>query len=66
MKQQKKKKIDIKKEKLDIEKEQLDIKEEKLNNRINEIARSMLKENMDIDTIKKVTSLTEEEIKNLL
>ena len=61
-----KEKIDIKKEKLDIEKEQLDIKEEKLNNRINEIARSMLKENMDIDTIKKVTSLTEEEIKNLL
>ena len=66
-------KLDIKKEKLDIEKEQLDekaeqldIKEEKLNNRINEIARSMLKENMDIDTIKKVTSLTEEEIKNLL
>ena len=39
---------------------------EELNNRINEIARSMLKENMDIDTIKKVTSLTEEEIKNLL
>ena len=66
-------KLDIKKEKLDIEKEQLDekaeqldIKEEELNNRINEIARSMLKENMDIDTIKKVTSLTEEEIKNLL
>ena len=53
-------------DKLDVEKEQLDIKEEKLNNRINEIARSMLKENMDIDTIKKVTSLTEEEIKNLL
>ena len=30
------------------------------------IARSMLKENMDIDTIKKVTSLTEEEIKMMI
>lgn len=53
-------------EKLDEKAEQLDIKEEELNNRINEIARSMLKENIDFDTIKKVTSLTEEEIKNLL
>lgn len=59
-------KLDIEKEQLDEKAEQLDIKEEKLNNRINEIARSMLKENIDFDTIKKVTSLTEEEIKNLL
>lgn len=58
--------LDAEKEQLDEKAEQLDIKEEKLNNRINEIARSMLKENIDFDTIKKVTSLTEEEIKNLL
>ena len=35
-------KLDIEKEQLDEKAEQLDIKEEKLNNRINEIARSML------------------------
>lgn len=59
-------KLDIEKEQLEAKAGQLDIKEEILNNRIYDLARSMLKENMDIDTIKKVTSLKEEEIKNLL
>ena len=59
-------KLDIEKEQLEAKAGQLDIKEEILNNRIYDLARSMLKENIDIDTIKKVTSLKEEEIKNLL
>lgn len=61
-----KEEIDLAKEKLNLEKEEINLEKEELNNRIYELAKSMLKENMDIDTIKKVTSLTEEEIKNLL
>ena len=61
-----KEEIDLAKEKLNLEKEEINLEKEELNNRIYELAKSMLEENIDIDTIKKVTSLTEEEINNLL
>ena len=61
-----KEEIDLAKEKLNLEKEEINLEKEELNNRIYELAKSMLEGNIDIDTIKKVTSLTEEEIKNLL
>ena len=61
-----KEEINLAKEKLNLEKEEINLEKEELNNRIYELAKSMLEENIDIDTIKKVTSLTEEEINNLL
>ena len=61
-----KEEINLAKEKLNLEKEEINLAKEELNNRIYELAKSMLEENIDIDTIKKVTSLTEEEINNLL
>ena len=60
------KELKEKEDELTLKDNELKDKEETLNNRIYDLARSMLKENMDIDTIKKVTSLKEEEIKNLL
>jgi len=64
--EKKEKKLNEMKEEIDFAKEKLNLEKEELNNRIYELAKSMLEENIDIDTIKKVTSLTEEEIKNLL
>lgn len=64
--EKKEKKLNEMKEEIDLEKEEINLEKEELNNRIYELAKSMLEENIDIDTIKKVTSLTEEEIKNLL
>ena len=61
-----KEKLNLEKEEIDLEKEEINLEKEELNNRIYELAKSMLEENIDIDTIKKVTSLTEEEINNLL
>ena len=61
-----KEKLNLEKEEINLEKEEINLEKEELNNRIYELAKSMLEENIDIDTIKKVTSLTEEEIKNLL
>ena len=55
-----------KEDKLEKEQELFIVEQELFNKRIYDLARSMLKENIDIDTIKKVTSLKEEEIKNLL
>ena len=55
-----------KEDKLEKEQELFIVEQELFNKRIYDLVRSMLKENMDIDTIKKVTSLKEEEIKNLL
>ena len=54
------------KEEINLAKEKLNLEKEELNNRIYELAKSMLEENIDIDIIKKVTSLTEEEINKLL
>ena len=64
--EKKEKKLNEMKEEIDLAKEKLNLEKEELNNRIYELAKSMLEGNIDIDTIKKVTSLTEEEIKNLL
>ena len=64
--EEKEKKLNEMKEEIDLAKEKLNLEKEELNNRIYELAKSMLEGNIDIDTIKKVTSLTEEEIKNLL
>lgn len=64
--EKKEKKLNEMKEEINLAKEKLNLEKEELNNRIYELAKSMLEENIDIDTIKKVTSLTEEEINNLL
>ena len=61
-----KEKLNLEKEEINLAKEEINLEKEELNNRIYELAKSMLEENIDIDTIKKVTSLTEEEINNLL
>lgn len=60
------KELKEKEDKLEKEQELFIVEQELFNKRIYDLARSMLKENIDIDTIKKVTSLKEGEIKNLL